>query len=65
MAGRNSSMVRYDRRGTEIRHSKKEHKVTFADDVGDLPVADVVIVQSYKAYNAEEPKMFCWCIPIL
>ena len=41
---------RRDRKGNVISSNSKRHKVTFVDNITNQPLADVIIVESYKMY---------------
>ena len=44
--------IRTDRNGVEINHkNKKKEKVTFIDQIEDIPFTDVVEIENLKQYN--------------
>ena len=44
---------RTDRNGTVINKERREHKVSFVDNVMHEKLADVIVVESYKKHNME------------
>ena len=44
--------IRTDRNGVEINHqNKKNVKVTFIDQIEDIPLTDIVEIENLKQYN--------------
>ena len=46
---------RFDQKGNIIAKKAKNHHISFLDEISkqEKPIADVIIVESYKEYNLE------------